>query len=186
MKRVAEQTEVKWKNIDIGASYYCITATCTEWLPLLNNAEARRVVCEEIARALKECGGFLSAYVLMPDHIHLLVYLPDGEMLHRFNRRWRGRSARRIIELAKARNASKLLDVMAKHANGKAQYAVWKEQTRDLAIWSKQKLYAMVDYIHANPVQKRLVEHPGDWAFSSWRFYEAEGCADFEIVPLVV
>lgn len=177
---------MKWKNIDIGACYYYITGTCTEWLPLLNNEAARRVVCEEIGTAFKECSGFLSAYVLMPDHVHLLAYLPDGKMLHRFNRRWRGRSARRIIELAKARNATKLLEVMAKHANGKSQYAAWKEQTRDLAIWSKQKLYAMVNYIHANPVRRRLVEHPGDWALSSWRFYEMEESGELEVVPLVV
>ena len=43
---------MKWKNVDIGAAYYYITGTCTEWLPLLNNPCAREVVCEEIAAAL--------------------------------------------------------------------------------------------------------------------------------------
>ena len=56
---------MKWKNIDIGACYYHITGTCTQWLPLLNNAKARGIVCEEISKALRECGGFLSAYVLL-------------------------------------------------------------------------------------------------------------------------
>ncbi len=64
---------MKWKNIDIGASYYCITGTFVEWLPLLNNATVRDIVCDEIGRALLECGGYVSALVLMPDHVHLLV-----------------------------------------------------------------------------------------------------------------
>ena len=177
---------MKWKNTDIGACYYYITGTCTEWLPLFNNPEARRIVFDEISGALAECRGFLSAYVVMPDHVHLLVYLSAGGMLHRFNRRWRGRTARRLIDLAKTRAAARLLEVMAKHANGKASYAAWKEQTRDLAIWNPQKLYTMVDYIHANPVRRNLVEHPGEWPFSSWRFYELDETGPLEVVPLVL
>ena len=88
---------MKWKNIDVGAGYYYITGTFVEWLPLLNNAVVRDVVCDEIDRALVECGGCVSAFVVMPDHVHLLVYLPDGNHLHQFNRLWRGRSAHRII-----------------------------------------------------------------------------------------
>ena len=162
---------MKWKNIDAGPCYYYITGTCTEWLPLLNNGDARKAVSEEIEKAIKECAGALVAYVLMPNHVHLLVYLPSAEMLHAFNRRWRGRSARRIIDLAKASNAVKLLDILARHANGKAQYAAWKEQVRALAIWSEEKLLAVVNYIHANPVRRGLVNHPGDWPHSSWRFH---------------
>ena len=174
---------MKWKNIDIGACYYYITGTCTEWLPLFNNPAARQIVSEEIMRTLAECGGFLSAFVVMLTYVHLLVYLPDEQMLHRFNRRWRGRTARRLIDLAKASNATRLLDVMAKHANGKASYAAWKEQTRDLAIWGNEKLYTMIDYIHANPVRRHLVEHPGDWPYSSWRFYEGGEPGLMEVKP---
>lgn len=132
---------------------------------------------------MAECGGFLSAYMLIPDHVHLLAFLLDEGMLHRFNRRWRGRSARRLIELAKANAARRLLDTMAKHANGKASYAAWKEQTRDLAIWNKPKLHTMMGYIHDNPVRRHLVEHPGDWPFSSWRFYESGEPGVLQVVP---
>ncbi len=51
-------------------------------------------------------------------------------------------------------NAAKVLETMAGHANGKARFAVWKEQARALAIYSEEKLYAKVNYIHANPVSK--------------------------------
>ena len=61
---------------------------------------------------------------------------------------------------------------MGRHANGNSRYAVWKEQVRALAIYSEKKLYAMVNYIHGNPVRRGLVTHPGEWSFSSWRFYE--------------
>ena len=69
---------MKWKNLDTGAGYYDITGTFVEWLPMLNNAGVRDIVCEEIGKALDGCGGCVSAFVLMPDHVHLLVYLSDG------------------------------------------------------------------------------------------------------------
>lgn len=177
---------MKWQNRDIGAAYYYITGTFTEWLPLLNNDAVRSIVCEEVARALAECGGVVSAYVLMPTHLHLLGYLPGETDLHRFCRRWRGRSARRIIDLAKARDSVRVLEILARHANGPSSYAVWKEQARSLPIRTREKLYAMVDYIHANPVRKGLVAHPADWEFSSYRFYECEEAGVLEVVPLIL
>ena len=86
---------MKWKNFDIGAAYYYITGTFTEWLPLFKNAEVRSIVRDEITHALSECNACISAFVIMPDHLHMLVYLPDSKLLHRFNKLWRGRSARK-------------------------------------------------------------------------------------------
>lgn len=68
--------------------------------------------------------------------------------------------------------ATKILETMARHANGGRLYAVSKEQVRSLPIYSEQKLHAMMNYIHANPVRRNLVSEPGEWEFSSWRFYE--------------
>ena len=107
-------------------------------------------------------------------------------MLHRFNRKWRAKSARRIVEFAKERNSDRVLEVFARHANGKAQYAVWKEQVRALAIYTEKKLHAMVNYIHANPVRRKLVKHPGEWEHSSWRFYGHGEKAVLEIEPPVL
>jgi len=82
-------------------------------------------------------------------------------------------------------SARKVLEVMARHTNGKSQYAVWKEQVRALSIYSPKKLYAMVDYIHANPVRRKLVTHPADWAFSSSQFYERGEQFGLTVEPLI-
>ncbi len=179
-------TNHKWKNIDIGAAYYYITATFTEWLPLLKNSDVRKIVCDEITRALLESGGVVSAYVLMPDHLHLLIYLPEQGRLHRFNMLWRGRSARRIALYAEQRGSTRILKTMSRHANGNSRYAVWKEQVRSLPIYTRQKLDSMVNYIHANPVRRGLVSHPGEWEESSWRYYELGEPCNLEVTSLLL
>ena len=67
-----------------------------------------------------------------------------------------------------------------------ARYAVWKEQVRSLPIYSRPKLYAMLNYIHSNPVRRGLVAHPGDWEESSWRFYERGEAVGIDVTPLML
>lgn len=177
---------MKWKNIDIGAAYYYITGTFTEWLPLFRNSEVREIVTNEIMQTLNECSGIISAFAMMPDHLHMLVYLPEEHLLHRFNKLWRGRSAHRITKYAEQRGSKKILEIIASHANGHSRYAVWKEQVRSLPIYSRDKLYAMINYIHANPVRRRLAQEPEEWEFSSWRFYERGERVVMDITPLVI
>jgi REP element-mobilizing transposase RayT len=83
---------VKWKNIDIGPAYYYITGTITEWLPLLNRPDIRQIVYDDIKVAVNELNASIAAFVIMPDHVYLLVFLPDEGILHVFNKKWRGRS----------------------------------------------------------------------------------------------
>lgn len=177
---------MKWKNIDFGQGYYYITGTFTEWLSLFERPEVRSIVCDEITRSLTDCGASLAAYVLMPDHLHLLVYLPEKDQLHRFCKLWRGRSAMSIVRLLREAQDQDVLQVMAKHANGNASYAVWKEQARALGIYGEEKLKAKVRYIHANPVRKNYVDNPADWPYSSFAFYEFGVTGILEVTPPVL
>jgi putative transposase len=38
-------------------------------------------------------------------------------------------------------------------------------------IWTAKKVEEKLNYMHNNPVKRGLVKEPGDWAWSSWRFY---------------
>ncbi|GEM_PF-2048596 len=177
---------MKWKNIDVGQGYYYITATFTRWLPLLRRQDIRAIVCAEIAGALADCHGSITAFVLMPDHLHLLVYLPREGVLHRFCMLWRGRSARRITALLEDHGDRGVLAVMAEHARKGRRYAVWKERVRTLPITSRAKLNGMVNYIHANPVRKHLADSPAEWPFSSYPFYERGERGVLEVVPPIL
>lgn len=159
---------MKWKNLDVGACPYYITATFTEWLPLFDRQDVRNIVAREIESCLSAIKADLLAYVFMPDHLHTPVSLPAEGELRRFCRVWRGRSARYIIDLLVDEGNEAVLEILARHANGAARYAVWKEQVRALAVWDEKKLREKVDYIHANPVRRGLVSSPDEWPLSSF------------------
>jgi putative transposase len=177
---------MKWRNVDVGAGYYYMTGTFVEWLPLLRREGVRAIISDEVTAALEHCRGSLTAFALMPDHLHLLVYLPGDGLLHNFNRHWRGWSARRIIDALRQQADEEILLVLARHANGECRHAVWKEQVRCLPVVTEEKLRALIDYIHANPVRRGLSAFAHEWPFSSCRFYERGEPVCLKVVPPVV
>jgi hypothetical protein len=42
----------------------------------------------------------------------------------------------------------------------------------DFNVWSDRKVREKLDYMHGNPVQRKLVSHPKDWPWNSWSHYE--------------
>jgi len=177
---------MKWKNVDIGPAYYYITGTFTQWLPLFDRPDVRELVSTEIIRALAECNATIAAFVIMPDHIHLLVWLPKGGLLHKFNKLWRGRSGRKIPKLLSTQADAEIIAILQSHANGGCRYAVWKEQARALPIWEPAKLSAKINYTHRNPLRRGLVINPEDWPFSSFRFYETGESGLLPVTPPVL
>ncbi len=159
---------MKWKNVDSGAGVYFITGTVAFWAPLLERVEVRSIVCEALGETLTECSASLLAWVVMPEHLHLVVYLPEEGRLHRFNQLWRGRSARLVLARLRADGDEAGLSRLA----GSGEVRFWKEQARTLGLETSRKLGEKVDYIHFNPVRRGLVIEPADWPWSSFRFYE--------------
>ena len=50
--------------------------------------------------------------------------------------------------------------------------AFWQRRFYDFNVWSEKKVKEKLDYMHRNPVERKLVLHPKDWAWSSWSHYE--------------
>ncbi len=117
---------MKWKNVDIGPGYYYITGTITQWLPLLSRPDIRQMVYDDIAAAAQVCGASITAFVIMPEHLHLLANLPEGDLLHKFNKLWRGRPGRHNPALLEKQADTETLGILAAHANGGCKYPAWQ------------------------------------------------------------
>ncbi len=51
-------------------------------------------------------------------------------------------------------------------------------------IWSEKKSVEKLNYMHGNPTKRRLVAEPGDWPWSSWRFYQLEDASILAMDPM--
>ncbi len=99
------------------------------------------------------------AMVVLPNHLHAVWTLPEGDC--DFSERWRLIKARfsRAVGLEADRCASKI----AKRERGLWQRRFWEHAVRDEA-----ELATLIGYCHLNPVEHGLVTKPGDWPYSSF------------------
>ena len=104
-------------------------------------------------------------FVVMPEHVHLLVSEPDGSLLA---------SAVQSLKLAVAKRAAAVSrSILAS--------LFWQKRYYDHNIPDHEKFVEKLRYIHHNPVTRGLVEKPEDWAWSSFRHYASGEAGNAEI-----
>jgi putative transposase len=50
--------------------------------------------------------------------------------------------------------------------------AFWQRRFYDFNVWSRKRMFEKLHYMHMNPVKRGLVDDPGQWKWSSYRFYQ--------------
>ena len=145
-----------------------ITFSCYERRPFLQSKRAKNLFVRVLSEVRARHGFRLVGYVVMPEHVHLLIdeaakALPAKiiqVLKQRVSRRLRGkrRGVRGQLALPFAG--------LAEHRR------FWQRRYYDFNVYSEKKLREKLDYMHENPVKRRLVSHPRDWPWSSWTFYE--------------
>lgn len=124
----------------------------------------------------------LWAYVLMPEHVHLLIYpkTADGSV-STILREIKEPVARKAIEYLKQHDSQWLARVTVSERN-RIRHRFWQPGGGyDRNVIELSTLHRMIDYIHANPIRRGLVERAEDWAWSSARWYAGTGHIEIEM-----
>jgi REP element-mobilizing transposase RayT len=115
----------------------------------------------------------LVGYVIMPDHIHLMIW-PYGESTPtEIMRDFKKFTAVRIIRQAEVEGNADWLAAFqrAGEETERSQNKVWQDSYWDKNIYSELFLRQKLNYVHRNPVRAGLVEQPEQYAYSSYRNY---------------
>jgi len=128
-----------------------VTFSCYRREPLLQTARAREIFETELERVRRWYGVAIAAYVVMPEHVHLLMGEPE-----------RG-------ELSLA--LQMLKQIVSRKVRPAGLRRFWQSRYYDFCVWSEEKFRQKIDYIHLNPVRRGLVERAEDWRWSSYRHY---------------
>ena len=148
-----------------------ITMVAKDRLPVFRTDALKTVTCQAIDEARKSGGFLLFAYVIMPDHVHLLTNQPNtsADVL----RYVKGITARRVIDYLKEQNYQSSLDKL-RHEEWKRHhsYSLWQQEKNVFSIFSEAVFMQKVNYIHLNPVRAGLVERAIDYHWSSARIWQ--------------
>ncbi|MBE2219047.1 MAG: transposase [Ignavibacteria bacterium] len=131
------------------------------------------IVIDSIKYLLVEHSAFLTAYVIMPHHIHMILYIPENESLIAFMRDFKKYTSTEIRKQLEAdKNLPQLERLRANAEKYPRQvFKLWEDRYDDFVLYEDYAIQQKFDYIHMNPVRAGLVENPEEWLYSSARNY---------------
>jgi putative transposase len=161
------------KRFNVPGHVHFITFSCYQRLPLLSNGSWRDFLATCVREACDKLNFALWAYVLMPEHVHLLVR-PRNETykISEFFYEAKKPFATKIISELREKNAFVLKKLEVKNA-GERAHRFWQPGGGyDSNLWSWERIIQKAVYCHNNPVKRRLVKSPDQWRWSSFRWLE--------------
>lgn len=132
------------------------------------------MACELFIKALSEtrerCKFKLIGYVLMPDHVHLILN-PLNRDISVVMRRLKSTSARHILDWLRESNqvASLRRLALAAPQSRSHTHSLWLKDFSSIDLWTTRFVRQKLNYIHLNPVRAGLCKHPAEWRWSSYR-----------------
>ena len=127
-----------------------ITFSCYRRLPLLGEAVARDRFLEILEEVRRKYNFVIAGYVVMPEHVHLLMNEPSES------------DPSIVMQVLKQRSSR----VIPHH-----ERQFWQLRFYDFNVWSSHKYTEKLKYMHQNPVTRQLVAAPEEWRWSSYRWY---------------
>ena len=150
-----------------GATYFFTVVTYNRQ-PLFQNNETVTLLRQAFHTVKAESPFTIDAIVVLPDHIHSLWTLPEGDA--DYSSRWQRIKARFSLRCPEAYKQQQSSSRQCKGEQAIWQRRFWEHQIRNEADFSQH-----VDYIHYNPVKHGVANAPRDWPYSSFHRYVEDG-----------
>jgi|ERR1700693_2160458 len=150
------------KRITGRGDLHFVTFCCYQRRALLATVEARDLAVRILGEVRAEYGFALVGYVIMPQHVHLLL----GES--------EAASPAKVLQVFKQR-VSREMRAKDGAENNEAEGGLrrfWQRRYYDFNVYARRKVDEKLEYMHANPLKEKLVKDLRDWPWSSWSYYE--------------
>src|SRR5579863_1436195 len=160
-----------------------ITCSCYRRLPLFASVRTKYLFVKILGEVRNRYGFALAGYVVMPNHIHLLISEPAKGTPSTVMQVLKQRVSRRLRRKPRRSVSSQQLKLPFRDAPLSLP-RFWQYRFYDFNVWSQTKFVEKLHYMHMNPVKRSLVAHPMDWPWSSFSFYSKKELSLIRIDPL--
>jgi len=150
-----------------------LTFSCHKRWPPLSRDRTRRWFLEALEAARRRQDISVWAYVIMPEHVHLLVWPRDASCaISSILKAIKQSVARRAVAYLRGHAPDWLERLRVVRPTGRVEYRFWLQGGGyDRNIIGEDAAWQMIEYVHLNPVRRGLVQQPTDWPWSSARAY---------------
>jgi putative transposase len=160
-----------------------ITCSCHRRLPLFASTCAKNLFVKILGEVRDRYGFALLGYVVMPNHIHLLISEPAKGTPSSVMQVLKKRVSRRLRRKPRKKVSPQQLRLPFRDAHDLLPQ-FWQPRFHDFNVWSQTKFVEKLQYMHMNPLKRKLVAHPRDWPWSSFSFYAKKEAGLVRIDPI--
>ena len=149
-----------------------ITVTIVDWIDIFSRQIYRDAIIQSLSYCVKNKGMILYGYVIMTNHIHLIIQSDKGE-LSDLIRDFKKFTATQILELLQNGPESRKEWILKRFHkatlshNRNKNFQVWQLGNHAEEIYTEKFLWSKLDYIHLNPVRAGIVSRASDYLYSS-------------------
>ncbi len=149
-----------------------ITATVVDWVDVFSRKNYKDIVIESLDFCIKNKGMILYGYVIMTNHIHMVVQSETGK-LSDLLRDFKKFTARKILDTIENEPESrkdwmlKRFEFACRSHSRNEKYQFWQYGNHPEEVYTEKFLWQKLDYIHLNPVRAGIVEKASHYLYSS-------------------
>ena len=148
----------KLKHFDDENTARFITFSCYRRQPNLDTLPAKEIFVEQIGAAREKHSFKLLGYVIMPEHVHLVIFAKSGTRVGSLIGEIKSFTARRYFA-----SVNIVLP--------ESKRVFWEKRCYDHNCRNVLSVREKINYCHNNPVKRGLVDAPGEWPWSSYNWY---------------
>ncbi len=149
-----------------------LTLQVVEWVDVFSRQKYRDIVVENLDYCIQHKGLEIFAWVIMSNHVHLLVRSQEGN-LSNIIRDFKSYTSKKILTAIESNTESrrdwmlKVFKAAALKHERNSHYQFWTHENHAEYIFSNAFMEQKLEYIHKNPVRAGIVEKPEEYKYSS-------------------
>jgi putative transposase len=140
----------RYRSSITGPTLFFATTTAENHFHIFDTPDKLSSAEAILFKVVHHSEASLYGYVIMPNHIHVLILMKDGgKQLSTFMHSLKGNIRKALY----------------------GDVRIWQQRFDDLIIKTEEQFAIKLNYMHWNPVKRNLVKHAEEWPFSSYRFW---------------
>lgn len=161
------------KSITDKDGIYFITPTIVDWVDVFTKPVYKHLLIESLQFCQREKGLEIYAWVIMTNHLHLVVSAKEGFDLVAIIRDFKKHTSKQLVKTIQEENESRKawminrFEYAGKNDKKITNYKFWQDGNEPKPVYSSEFMKQKIDYIHQNPVKAEIVNEPEHYRYSS-------------------
>ncbi|NME67632.1 REP-associated tyrosine transposase [Flammeovirga aprica] len=163
----------KYKILDQTKCYF-VTLTVVHWIDVFTRKEYKDIIIDSLKYCQNNKGLALHAYVIMTNHIHLIISNNEDNKLEYILRDMKKFTSLKIINAIKDNPVESrkkwliwMFEKTGQRNKNNTRYQFWQQHNCPKMLTSSDSLSQKLNYIHDNPLKEGIVNEPDEYLYSS-------------------